>query len=166
MIDILSYSCLIGAAGLLLTLSVIDLKTWLLPNPYVLAFAILGVVFHTLHEFYYLGPDEMVIGALAGGGILYAIRFLGNRYYGQDTLGLGDVKLLAAAGLWLGFDGVMAAITAGAIAGVLHGLGVAVWTSVKTKQRISVSNLMIPAGPGFAVGIVIAGIWFFQDLFV
>lgn len=149
-------------AGLvvLIILSIIDLKVWLLPNKWVLTFALLGVSFHALLGFSLLLPHEMIFGALLGCGILYVIRICGNAYYKQDTLGLGDVKLLAAAGLWLGLEGVVIALTAGAFAGLLHGIGFAAIKALKEKSRMNLNRLMIPAGPGFCVGIVAA--WLYQ----
>ena len=100
-----------------------------------------------------------------GAGTLMTIRFFGNMYYKQDTLGLGDVKLLAAAGLWLGVEGVVMAMTVGACAGLLHGIGFALVRAIKEKTKPDLHRLMIPAGPGFCVGIVIACIWKFLPYF-
>lgn len=161
MLDLLSILCLLAGTGLLITLSIIDFKTYLLPNIYVAPFAVLGVLFHAATSFYYLNPMEIISGGLSGYGILWTIRFFGNRYYGQDSLGLGDVKLLGAAGLWLGFEGVLFAMTAGAFAGLLHGLIYAVYKKVTTRDKFSLTRLMIPAGPGFAVGIVIMAGWMY-----
>ena len=96
-----------------------------------------------------------------GGGILYVIRMAGNAYYKQDTLGLGDVKLLAAAGLWLGMEGVVFALTAGAFAGLLHGIFVACYRAIKEKTKPNLNRLMIPAGPGFCIGIVASWLYLF-----
>ena len=150
-------------AGLIVLgiLSVIDLRVWLLPNKYVLIFALLGVAFHAALHFSLLAPHEMIYGALLGSGILYVIRICGNAYYKQDTLGLGDVKLLAAAGLWLGLEGVVFALTAGAFAGLLHGIGVATAKAIKEKSPINLKRLMIPAGPGFCVGIIASWLYLF-----
>jgi leader peptidase (prepilin peptidase)/N-methyltransferase len=89
----------------------------------------------------------------------------GNAYYKQDTLGLGDVKLLAAAGLWLGVEGVVIALTVGAFAGLLHGIAVGLIQAVRDKRKANFSRLMIPAGPGFCVGIIGAWLWLFYDYF-
>ena len=107
----------------------------------------------------------MLLGAALGAGLLYVIRFFANRHYGRDTLGLGDVKLLGAAGLWLGLEGTLQAITLGAFAGLIHGIVYAFYISRKNKTAFSISQLMIPAGPGFAVGIFLAGYFLFADYF-
>lgn len=152
-------------AGLivLIILSVIDLRTWLLPNPWVLTLALLGIAFHAFLRFSLIPAHDMIFGALVGGGILYVIRMCGNAYYKQDTLGLGDVKLLAAAGLWLGVEGVVIAMTAGAFAGVIHAVSYAIWKSIREKSPLNLKRLMIPAGPGFCAGIAGSWIWTFYD---
>ena len=158
--------CLIAAVGLLILLAIIDFKTYLLPNIYVAPFAILGVIFHFLTDFYYLSPKEMLIGGFAGYGLLWCIRWAGNKYYGQDSLGLGDVKLLGASGLWLGLDGVLFAMTLGAFAGLIHGIIFAFHIKIKTKQPFSLTRLTIPAGPGFVVGILVIGGWMYQGFII
>ena len=155
--------CLIAALALLVLLSVIDFKTFLLPNIYVAPFAVLGVGFHALTGFYYLSLQSVIIGGLAGFAILYAIRAAGNKYYKQDSLGLGDVKLLGAGGLWLGLEGVMLAMTIGAFFGLLHGLIYACYLKLATQKPFSLTRLTIPAGPGFAAGIIVVGGWLYYS---
>lgn len=157
----LSFICALGGLTVLIILSVIDLRTWLLPNKWVLTLALLGIGFHAFLRFSLLPVHEMIFGALLGGGILYVIRMGGNAYYKQDTLGLGDVKLLLAAGLWLGIQGVIIAMTAGAFAGLVHGIVFAAVKAIREKQPMNLKRLMIPAGPGFCIGIAIAWLWQF-----
>jgi leader peptidase (prepilin peptidase)/N-methyltransferase len=79
------------------------------------------------------------------------------------TLGLGDVKLLGAAGLWLGVEGVVMAMTVGAFAGLVHGILVAVIRGIREKSSPNLHRLMIPAGPGFCVGIACVGLWQYAE---
>lgn len=157
-------ACLAGAIGLLIALSVIDLRVRLLPDKLVLPFALLAIVFHIITSFHYLAFFDMALGATLGAGLLYGIRCIANSIYKQDTLGLGDVKLMAAAGLWLGADGVLMALTLGAACGLLHGLGVALWQTIRNKAPVHLSTLEVPAGPGFAVGIMLMGLYKFSDI--
>lgn len=163
MITIVCITLLIIASVILMTLSIIDLKTWLLPDPLNLALAITGVTFHFATGFEIIPPYDMIFGALIGSGLLYIIRMGGNAYYKQESLGLGDVKLLGAAGLWLGLEGTVIAIILGAAAGVVHGLILAGVIAHKEKTRYSLQRLMLPAGPGFCVGIFLSGLWLFAD---
>lgn len=117
MLEIFALFCLLIGLILLGALSYIDLKTHLLPNELVLGFACGGFVFHLCTLFHYLSLSDMALGALIGGGMLYLIRGIANYWYDEDTLGLGDVKLLAAGGLWLGPEFILIAAAAGAMAG-------------------------------------------------
>ena len=158
MLDFFALLCLPLAITLLITLSVIDLKIKLLPNVYNAALAACGIVFHSLTSFAYAGPLDMLMGVVIGAGLLYGIRFVANWHYNQDTLGLGDVKLLAAAGVWLGADMILYALVLGALAGIAHALCVLIYDRIKTGKFHNLSTFSIPAGPGFAVGIFIGGL--------
>ena len=149
MIEALLAIICIAALVLLAILTYIDLRDRLLPNIYVLPFALLGIAFHALTEFRLCTPESMMWGALGGAGMLLMIRYVANAYYKKDTLGLGDVKLMGAAGLWLGLDHIFLALALGAGLGVIHGLAYAF-----VKKEKTLSTLSIPAGPGFIGGII------------
>lgn len=166
MLDWVALACLLGALAVLFALSAIDLRTRLLPNELVAGFATLGLVFHLTTLGRFLPPEQIAIGGLSGFALLYMTRMIANRLYGADALGLGDVKLMGAAGLWLGLNGIMLALTAGALAGMMHGMGVALHQSIRDKTKFDLSRLQIPAGPGFAIGIVATGIFQFRHFSV
>lgn len=62
-----------------------------------------------------------VAGSAAGFAAFWAVRFAYRRWRGVEGLGLGDVKLMAAAGAWTGIDR-LAAITLIACAAALVAL--------------------------------------------
>ncbi len=156
--------CLICAAGLLIRLSIIDLRVRLLPNVLVLPFALLALLFHAVAPGATLSPMEIAIGSALGFGILYGIRLIANHLYQQDTLGLGDVKLMGAGGLWLGPDSILMALSLGALFGMLHGLGVAFYQARRNGTKINLNTLEVPAGPGFALGIVALALYQYRHL--
>lgn len=161
MFEIISLLCLITAIVLLIILSIIDLKILILPDELNFSLGVAGVIFHLVTATIFLDGIDMLAGAALGAGMLYVIRFFANRVYDRDTLGLGDVKLLGAAGIWLGPEMVLIAVTLGAFAGLIHGIFYAGWIAHKTKTKFTVQDLTIPAGPGFAIGIVLAGGYMF-----
>lgn len=146
---------LLPASILLVVLTVIDLRHFLLPNRYVFPFGILGGLFHLLAGFEFLPPTQILLGGLIGGGLLYAVRYFGTLYYKQEAMGLGDIKLMAAGGIWLGPEHIITAIMIGALAGLMHGLVVAVINCIKHRDKFSIKRLVIPAGPGFIIGLVV-----------
>ena len=150
LLAILTYSF-----AILAVLFHIDLKTRLLPNRYVLQFFFMGLAFHIVTGFSLNPPLDMFIATFSSAAILLAIRAVGNKFYGHDTLGMGDIKLIGAAGIWLGSEYVFLAITLGALAGVLHGLGILAYSRFVTKNDVTLRELSIPAGPGFILGIIL-----------
>jgi len=156
---ILGYSLLILTA-----LFVIDLKTRLLPNKFVLQFLFCGIAFHILTGFHYITPLNMITAATASAGLLLLIRFICNRIYKTEALGMGDVKLIGAAGVWLGTDFIFLAIAFGAIMSIIHGITYVILIKITTGETINFATLSIPAGPGFIIGIIFIGIIKFHTL--
>lgn len=158
--------CAVIALITLVALTIIDFRTWLLPDKLNLVLALSGLGFHAATGFTFLSPAALAIGAATGGGILLAVRTAGNYYYKQDTLGLGDVKLLAAAGVWLGAENVVIALTIGACAGLVHGILVGLVRAIRERAKPNFKRLMIPAGPGFCVGILACGLYAYLGYFM
>lgn len=124
----------------------------------------MGITFQITTNFHFVSPIDIIGGMIAGGGLLFFVRYIANRAYNQDTLGLGDVKLMGAAGIWLGVEHIFLAISLGAFAGLVHGILYAHTTSKKTGENIPLTTLSIPAGPGFIFGIIAVGIFKFYTL--
>jgi leader peptidase (prepilin peptidase)/N-methyltransferase len=161
---IIAILCLTTAALLLIALSWIDLKVRLLPNKLVLPLALLAPLFHYATAFSYLSPLHIIIGGIGGYAILYTVRAVANYSYKQDALGLGDVKLMAAGGLWLGFDMLMIALVVGSAASLLHGFAYGLYQAQRTKTKLNLNKLQIPAGPGFAFGLVVSAYLLFNHI--
>jgi leader peptidase (prepilin peptidase)/N-methyltransferase len=93
---------------------------------------------------------EAVAGALLGGAVCAAAFLLLRegfyRLRGLDGLGMGDVKLAAAGGVWLGWHGFAVAVLAAAAAGIavvgLRALRAGGW---RREQRLSFGALLAPA---------------------
>ena len=62
-------------------------------------------------------------GMAVGGGVLIGISWLGRLIYKRDAMGFGDVKLLAAAGGFIGPGGALLALLVASFAASLAGLG-------------------------------------------
>ncbi|MFA7276599.1 MAG: A24 family peptidase [Pseudobdellovibrionaceae bacterium] len=151
--DYIIFLVAFGAVCTLTALILIDLKHMILPDWLNGLLALLGICFHATLGFKTLEPPAMLYGALLGGGLLLLARYFGNKYYKQDTLGLGDVKLLAAGGVWLGPENIIYAITLGAFAVVCHSIAIALIRASRDNTKPNFHRLLIPAGPGYCVGI-------------
>lgn len=63
-----------------------------------------------------------LMGALAGGGVVWAVRILGSLAFGKEAMGLGDVHLMAAVGACLGWIDPVIAFFGAAFVGVAWAL--------------------------------------------
>ncbi len=120
--------------ALLAALAVYDLKYYILPDKMNAALALAFSAFHIATHWSFITPLIALEGALAGGGLLLILRMIANRFYDDDALGLGDVKLMAAAGIGLGFPDILLALSAGAGIGLAHGLLMG-WRQKKPTAR-------------------------------
>ncbi len=110
-------------SALLVALLATDLETFRLPNPLTYFGVVAGIAFSLL------GPPGIVsslLGAALGAGILLAIRQAWLWAKGVDALGLGDVKMLAMIGAFLGWPHVWVVLLFSSGVGAIVGIGVAV----------------------------------------
>jgi len=111
-----------AALGMLAVLiAAIDLDRFIIPDLAVLAMLVLGLALAAFE-----GSDgraealaDAGLRALATGGALYLLRAAYLRLAGMHGLGLGDVKLAAAAGPWLLWPTLPFAIAVAAIAALV-----------------------------------------------
>ncbi len=85
---------------------------------------------------------EAGLGALAGAGVLLAVRWLGLLAFHKEAMGLGDVKLLAMIGGYVGWQGVLLALVFASFSGALIGIIV----------KIVTAEAYIPFGPFLVLG--------------
>ncbi len=87
-------------------------------------------------------------GAIAGGGILGLLRWVGEKIYHQEAMGLGDVKLLACIGAWMGVTGALYTLFAASV------LGAAVSLVLMAGRRVGLRSA-IAFGPFLALGAIL-----------
>jgi leader peptidase (prepilin peptidase)/N-methyltransferase len=87
-------------AAVLARLAWVDLRTFRLPDIYTLPLIGAGLVLALVTDRISVGAS--VAGALTGFGLFWAIGHFYFSRHGQEGLGLGDAKLFAASGSWLG----------------------------------------------------------------
>lgn len=134
----------------LITLSIIDAKTMLLPDNLTLPLLWLGI----LANYFGLFTDlkSSVIGAMAGYLSLWSVYHLFRLLTGKEGMGYGDFKLLAALGAWGGWQILPFTIFASSFLGAVFGILLMVIQRSKDSQPL-------PFGPWLALAGFIAFIW-------
>jgi leader peptidase (prepilin peptidase)/N-methyltransferase len=135
-------------ASALIVLFVIDLRHRILPNAITLPGIAAGFV-----ASWFLPPGWLssLIGAAAGAGILLVIAEGYYRVRGQEGLGMGDVKMLAMIGAFLGWPLMVLTLVLASFAGSL--LGLALIATGRGSMQAA-----LPFGTFLALGAIVAAV--------
>jgi leader peptidase (prepilin peptidase)/N-methyltransferase len=104
----------------LIVLFAIDLEHHLLPNVITLPGIVAGFLFSFVTD---PGWTASLIGIVFGGGLLYAIAEAYYRIRHEEGLGMGDVKMLAMIGAFIGWQLTLLTLMTASLAGSVIGLG-------------------------------------------
>ncbi len=145
-LDLIKYSIL---TPMLLSAFVIDYKLQIIPNRLNLTMAEIGIVIAFLYGMSNVAITiNMLFGMLAGAGIFLAITLIGGLIYGKEALGLGDVKLMGALGLYFGFTNIILIAMMSFLIGAILGI-------ILIVSKIKKSDEYIPFGPFIVIATFI-----------
>ena len=141
---------------LLIPIAVIDAQHYIIPNVIIGTGMVLGLFIVSLIA-YQRGDGvyllTRLIGAVAGGALLWLVAVIGSAILRKPAMGGGDVKLMALNGLFLGAWPELAMVLAfSAIGGAVIG-SLLVLSGRKSRQS------PIPYGPFLAAAAVIVLLW-------
>lgn len=139
----------------LIVVTFIDLRHRIIPDEITISGLILGLIisfcYPPLHSsaIHRLSILHSVLGALIGGGVIYLTGIAGNFIFKKESMGGGDVKLLAMVGAFLGWKLALLTLFSACIFGSIIGLPLRIWRKVE----------LIPFGPFLSIGAIISIIW-------
>ncbi|SDF75357.1 leader peptidase (prepilin peptidase) / N-methyltransferase [Limimonas halophila] len=132
--------CLAVLATALAVIVAVDLDWLIVPDEMVALAAGTGLAWRGVTD----GAFLPAVLAAAGLGLMaLALRWVFTKWRGVEALGLGDVKLMAVAGVWLPVGALAHFLVAAGVAGIALGLA---W-------RAAGRGAQFPFGPGLAVGL-------------
>jgi leader peptidase (prepilin peptidase)/N-methyltransferase len=133
-------------------LAYIDLRTFRLPDLITFPLIFLGLCFNGFSSLAFVGPQESILGALLG----YLFLWLLNRIYRylrqQDGVGMGDAKLLAGLGAWLGWHALPGILFIASTLGIIGGM---LWLRLNKQKHSS----PFPFGPFLIFAGIIELLW-------
>ena len=129
----------IVATSFLLLMTVTDFEQHVILDEMVFSFALLGLCY-VLHL--QLSFTDHLLASLGGGFFFLLLAFIS-----KGALGGGDIKLIAALGLWLGWKSLLSVIIYGAIAGGVAALVLLLTKKIQQKQYLAY-------GPYFALSAI------------
>lgn len=144
----------------LIVATFIDLEHYLIPDLVSLGGIPLGILSSSFLPFMMeqttpaKGGAVAFFSALFGGSLLLIISYLGKKAFKKEAMGMGDVKLMAMIGAFLGIKKVCLTLFFGSVAGSLISVALVLKGNAGWKSQI-------PFGPYLTIGAV--GALFFGD---
>jgi leader peptidase (prepilin peptidase) / N-methyltransferase len=132
----------------LIVLFAIDLEHHLLPNAITLPGIVIGFVFSLVAD---PGWQASLVGIVLGGGLLYAIAEAYYRIRHEEGLGMGDVKMLAMIGAFIGWQLTLLTLVIASLVGSLVGMGLIATGRGSMKYAL-------PFGTFLALGAAVAAV--------
>jgi leader peptidase (prepilin peptidase)/N-methyltransferase len=91
-----------------------------------------------------------ILGAIVGGGFLWLVGELWKRLRGVEAMGLGDVKMMAGVGAFLGWKLTLLSVFLGAFSGALIGV------FLIARQRERNLQTQVPFGIFLGIGSIVS----------
>jgi len=139
----------------LIVITFIDLEFQIIPDSVSIGGIFLGIALSGLvpilqHSFTWkIALINSILGVLAGGGVIYLTGVLGNFIFKKESMGGGDVKLMAMLGAFLGWKIALLIFFLAPFFGTPAGL----YVKFIKKEDI------IPYGPYISLAGFVAMIW-------
>ncbi len=94
---------------MLISAFVVDYKIQIIPNRLNLTMFEVGLIFVFIYGIFNISiAIDMLLGMLVGAGIFLFITLIGGAIAGKEAMGLGDVKLMGALGIFFGLTNTIA----------------------------------------------------------
>jgi leader peptidase (prepilin peptidase)/N-methyltransferase len=156
--------------AILVTLVFSDLEERILPDEFTLGGTAAGLAFaafvplrwsilqlflplSTIHNQRMISVVDALLSAAFCSGVLWAVGALYQKIRHREGLGLGDVKMVAMIGAFLGIEGALLAIIAASLLGAVVGLFF-IWFTGKDA-----STYELPFGTFLGVAALLVGFW-------
>lgn len=146
-LELIKYLILIP---MLLAAFAIDYRLQIIPNRLNLTMFEIGLLIAFIYGWSNIAITiNMLLGMLAGGGIFLLITLVGGAIYGKEAMGLGDVKLMGALGLFFGLSNIV-------IISLVSFLVGAILSVFLLVTKIKKSDEYIPFGPFIVIATFIS----------
>ncbi|MFH1691418.1 MAG: prepilin peptidase [Candidatus Omnitrophota bacterium] len=153
-ISVYTLAYLVFVCGLIVA-TFVDFDFRIIPDEISVGGIIVGLVFSLLfpglHHMptHILGLWQSFLGVLVGGGVLWVLGCIGDFIFKKESMGGGDVKLLAMIGAFLGWKLALLTLPLASVFGAIIGIII----KIRTKESL------IAFGPYLALAAFINIFW-------
>lgn len=136
----------------LLYLAYVDWRTFRLPNAITFPLIIFGISFNWISDLRFASLTFAALGAILGYGSIWVLNVGYRLLKHRNGIGMGDAKLLAALGAWLGWSAIPSILLAASIAGIVGGIAWLWWRGYQLQKAF-------PFGPFLVIAGIIELLW-------
>lgn len=153
-VGIHTFAYFILVSGLIVA-TFVDFDFQIIPDEISIGGIVVGLILSFLFPYlqgvptHLLGLRQSVFGVLVGGGVLWILGCLGDFIFKKESMGGGDVKLLAMVGAFLGWKYALLSLPLASLVGAVIGVII----KIRTKESV------IAFGPYLALGAVLSMFW-------
>lgn len=133
-------------------LAYIDLHSFRLPDLITLPLIATGIGFNALSELRFTSPQSALLGACLAYLFIWSLNTAYRFFKNQHGIGMGDAKLLAGLGAWLGWHALPSILLLASLSGLVGGI---VWLKLNKQGHQN----PFPFGPFLAFAGIIELIW-------
>lgn len=135
---------------MLLSVFAIDYKLRIIPNRLTLTIFEIGLIIAFLHGISNTAITiNMLLGMIVGVGIFLIITLVSKLILGKDSIGLGDVKLMGALGLYFGLTNIV-------VIAIISFFMAAIFSIILLITRTKKINEHMAFGPFIVIASVIS----------
>jgi leader peptidase (prepilin peptidase) / N-methyltransferase len=150
---LLALTYLVFTYGLIVA-TFVDIDHFIIPDEISLGGCVVGLILSALlpqlqeTDNHLAGLVNSLLGLVFGGGVLLVIAVVGSFVMRKEAMGMGDIKLIAAMGAFLGWKAPLFIIAVSSILGSVIGIGMMI-------QKQKRWGLKMPFGPFLAMAAVV-----------
>jgi len=133
-----------------IAMAFIDGQFYIIPDRLSVGGLVLGLVLSFLPGD--LSPQDAFVGSIVGGALLFGVGWLAEKILKKEAMGMGDVKMMAMVGSFIGLRDVLLTIFLGSLLGTL------VFGPLNLRKR-----RLIPFGVFLGIGGMLS--IYFSDFF-
>lgn len=151
------FAAAIIMSGLGVAITGIDIDHRIIPDELSIGGLVVALILAPLRAGTWSGLFYALLAAALGAFMLLIVRVIGGMIFKKEAMGLGDVKLIAMIGAFVGWKNVLLTIFLASILGTIGGI-IAIASSKQTRE-----DRMIPFGP-FLMGAGLVCFYFGENI--
>lgn len=120
-----------------------DLEHYIIPNEITYSFSILAIIISAVNiNPFYISLSNSLMGGIISGLLLYMTSKIYFLIRKREGMGMGDVKMIAMIGFWMGLPTTIMIIIASSILGSIVGIVLILFKKIKSNQLIPYGSFL------------------------